>query len=106
MRDDRGRIITRRPVGSGIPSPYESTLLSRNRLIFTETGLLISGPFTPLLAWVFYGKPQENWSLFNLTGNTKDFNVCNYRWVPTYKVTAYTQMREWLTRRWWFETQR
>lgn len=84
-------------------SSHNSSLLLNNRLTFKETHELISGPYAPLLTWVFRGRPQQGWVLFNVTGNNKDYDASNWVWIDPVKETTYTWIREQLTQRWHME---
>lgn len=99
-----GQLTTLRPAAGSITSlSYQSRLLANNRLTFLETENLISGPFTPLLAWVFLGTPQVGQRLFNLTGNSHDFHINNYVWLDLDQFGVYTNLRSWLINRWQYE---
>jgi hypothetical protein len=89
-----------------LPTLSHSKLLTNNRLTFSETDNLISGPYTPLMTWAWRGLPYEDEVLFNVTGNAKDSGPSNYTWVAKEKVATYTQFRQWLTQRWYYENRR
>ena len=85
------------------PLPSTSRMLTANRLIFAETANLITGPFLPLLTWVFRGKPQPEYQLFCVTGNVSDKSASNWVWIPAQRRHSYMLMCRWLTRRWYYE---